>query len=67
MTTQSSEVDRILDLAREMTGDEKRAEVWLNSQPIPGWAGKTGLDLLREGKGAEIIVYLEAVRASVYS
>lgn len=58
---------RIVAMAAEMSGDEGRAAIWLKHQPLPGWGGKTALDLLREGKSGAVLDYLESVRAGVYS
>jgi hypothetical protein len=58
---------RIIAMAAEMAGDEGRAAIWFKHQPLPGWGGKTALDLVREGKGAKVLDYLESVRAGVYS
>lgn len=58
---------RILVLASEMTGETGRAVIWFKHQPIPGWGGKTGYDLVREKKVEKVIAYLEAVRAGVYA
>lgn len=58
---------RIIAMAAEMAGDEGRAAVWFKHQPLPGWGGKTALDLVREGKGTKVLDYLESVRAGVYS
>lgn len=62
-----SPVVRILAMAAEMTGGQDRAAIWFKHQPIPGWAGKTAYDLVREGKADRVIAYLEAVRAGVYA
>jgi hypothetical protein len=62
-----SPVVRILALAGEMAGGEDRAVIWFKHQPIPGWAGKTASDLVREGKSEKVMAYLEAVRAGVYA
>lgn len=58
---------RIFAMATEMAGDEGRAAIWFKHQPLPGWGGKTALDLVRDGKGAKVLDYLESVRAGVYS
>lgn len=58
---------RIIAMAAQMAGDEGRAAIWFKHQPLPGWGGKTALDLVREGKGATVLDYLESVRAGVYS
>lgn len=62
-----SPVVRILSMAAEMAGGDERAAVWFKHQPIPGWAGKTAYDLVREQKAGKVIAYLEAVRAGVYA
>lgn len=62
-----SPVVRILAMAGEMSGDERRAAIWFKHQPIPGWAGKTAYDLVREGKASKVLAYLEAVRSGVYA
>ena len=33
-------VVRVLAMASEMTGDDRRAAIWFKHQPIPGWGGK---------------------------
>lgn len=62
-----SPVVRILAMAGEMAGGEDRAVIWFKHQPIPGWAGKTACDLVREGKAEKVLAYLEAVRSGVYA
>jgi antitoxin Xre/MbcA/ParS-like protein len=58
---------RILALASEMAGDDRRAAIWFKHQPIPGWSGKTAYDLVRERKADKVLAYLEAVRSGVYA
>jgi hypothetical protein len=62
-----SPVVRILAMAGEMAGGEERAALWFKHQPIPGWAGKSAYDLVREGKADNVLAYLEAVRSGVYA
>jgi hypothetical protein len=62
-----SPVVRIIAMAGEMSGDESRAAGWFKHQPIPGWAGKTACDLVRERKADKVIAYLEAVRSGAYA
>ena len=58
---------RILSMAAEMAGGQGRAAVWFKHQPIPGWAGKTAYDLVRDGEADRVLAYLESVRAGVYA
>ena len=62
-----SPIVRILALAAEMAGDDPRAAIWFKHQPIPGWAGKTAYELVRERKADKVLAYLEAVRSGVYA
>ena len=62
-----SPVARIVAMASEMAGGDERAALWFKHQPIPGWAGKTAYDLVREGKANKVLAYLEAVRSGVYA
>ena len=62
-----SGVVRVLAMAGEMAGSEERAAIWFKHQPLPGWAGKTAYDLVREGKADKVLAYLEAVRSGVYA
>lgn len=58
---------RIIAMAADMAGDEGRAAIWFKHQPLPGWGGKTALDLVRDGKAGTVLDYLESVRAGVYA
>lgn len=58
---------RIIAMAAEMAGDDGRAAIWFKHQPLPGWGGKTALDLVHEGKAEKVLDYLESVRAGVYA
>lgn len=62
-----SPIVRIVAMAAEMAGGEQRAALWFKHQPIPGWAGMTALDLVREKKADKVLAYLEAVRSGIYA
>ncbi|MDF2810632.1 MAG: transcriptional regulator [Microvirga sp.] len=57
---------RILALAEEMTGDDRRTATWFTQQSIPAWAGKTASELVVQGRAETVRNYLESVRAGVY-
>jgi hypothetical protein len=57
---------RILALAEEMTGDDRRTATWFTQQSIPAWAGKTASELVIQGRAETVRNYLESVRAAVY-
>jgi len=58
---------RILKMAEELAGDEQRAVIWFEEQPIPGWDGKTAYDLVQGGKADQVLDYLETVKSGVYA
>ena len=63
-----TERERILTIAAEMTGGDRAAATdWLQNHQIPGHAGKTGDQLIDEGKAESVASYLEAVHAGVYA
>ena len=45
----------------------REAEEWYREQPLPGLSGSTAMELVEQGRGAELIEYLAAVDAGVYS
>lgn len=59
--------ERILSLAAELTGCDRDAEAWFNHHPIPGWAGKTAADLVRDGRSSQVFDYLLSVQHGVYA
>jgi uncharacterized protein (DUF2384 family) len=61
------EAERILAMAADMTGGKDQAAYWFEHQPIPGWAGRTTCDLVREGKAHKVLAYLKATRSGVYA
>ena len=67
VTRKDQDVKRILEMAAEMAGGEDQAAIRFKHQPIPGWAGKTAYDLVREGKADKVLAYLEATRAGIYA
>jgi hypothetical protein len=62
-----SPIVRILELASERAGDDQRAAIWFKHQPIPGWAGKSAYDLVRERKADKVLAYLEAMQSGAYA
>lgn len=58
---------RIMALAAEIAGDEQRAKHWFRQQPIPGFAGRTARDLVRDGEADAVVDYLESVRAGTFA
>ncbi len=58
---------KILTIAIDMTGDERRALLWMKYDAIPGLGYKTPLDLIEEGKSDWVVGHMENVRNGVYA
>lgn len=51
---------RVLAVATEMTGDEKRAVFLLRNEPLRAFGYKTAVTLVQEGRSDDVIAYLES-------
>lgn len=40
---------------------------WYRTQPLPGFGGKTSMDLVNQGRGAEVMDCLDAVAAGIHA
>lgn len=52
---------RVLAVATEMTGDEKRAVFLLRNEPLRSFGYKTADALIQEGRADAVIAYLESL------
>lgn len=52
---------RVLTVAAEMTGDEKRAAFLLRNEPLRAFGYKTADTLIQEGRADAVIAYLESL------
>lgn len=43
------------------------AYAWIRSQPLPGLSGMTPMQLIQDGRAAEVLEYVDAVDAGVYA
>lgn len=43
------------------------AYAWIRSQPLPGFSGKTAMQLIQDGRAEEVLEYVDAVDAGVYA
>ncbi|MEO0764050.1 MAG: antitoxin Xre/MbcA/ParS toxin-binding domain-containing protein, partial [Pseudomonadota bacterium] len=48
-------------------GSALMAYAWYRSEPLPGFAGMTAMQLVREGKAAEVLDFIDAVDAGVHA
>jgi hypothetical protein len=59
--------DQILLRVRNRFASAGEALAWYQHAQVPGFAGKTAQDLVCAGRGQEVIDYLLAVDAGVYT
>ncbi|MDR0781319.1 MAG: MbcA/ParS/Xre antitoxin family protein [Pseudomonadales bacterium] len=52
---------RVLAIATEMTGDEKRAVFLLRNEPLRAFGYKTADAMIQEGRADDVIAYLESL------
>jgi len=52
---------RVLAVATEMTGDEKRAAFVLGNEPLSAFGHKTADALVQDGQADKVIAYLESL------
>ena len=43
------------------------AYAWYRSEPLAGFSGRTAMQLVQEGRAAEVLEYIDAVDAGVYA
>jgi hypothetical protein len=52
---------RVLTIATEMTGNERRAEWLMRNEPLRTFGGKTIETLIQEGRTDDVIAYLNSL------
>ncbi len=60
------EMVEILNRVEPRFGSALLAYAWYRSQPLAGFAGLTAMHLVREGRAAEVMDYIDAVDAGVH-
>jgi hypothetical protein len=43
------------------------AYAWYRSEPIPGFAGQTAMELVQTGRAGDVLAYIDAVNAGVHA
>lgn len=61
------EMVEILNRVEPRFGSALVAYAWYRSEPLPGFDGQTAMQLIREGRAAEVMEFLEAVDAGVHA
>ncbi|MCC5969164.1 MAG: DUF2384 domain-containing protein [Pararhodobacter sp.] len=61
------ELVEILNKVEPRFGSELMAYAWFRSEPLPGFDGRTAMQLVQEGKAQQVLEYIDAVDAGVYA
>lgn len=62
------EVMRVLaDAADLLDGSTGRAVLWFLHQPLAGFAGRTAMELMRDGHGEAVLKHLHMLRDGAYA
>ncbi|MDD7973986.1 MbcA/ParS/Xre antitoxin family protein [Roseinatronobacter alkalisoli] len=61
------ELVEILNKVEPRFGSELMAYAWYRSEPLPGFDGRTAMQLVKEGKAQQVLEYIDAVDAGVFA
>lgn len=57
----------IIEKIEPRFGSADLARNWYRSEPLPGFSGQTAEQLVSAGRGVEVLDYIAAVDAGIYS
>ena len=61
------DTDDVLKVIEPRFGSAQLACAWYQSEPLPGFGGRTAIQLVEEDRAREVLEYLDAVDAGVYA
>lgn len=61
------EMIEIVNKVEPRFGSALMAYAWYRSEPLPGFAGQTAMQLVRNGRADEVLDYIDAVDAGVHA
>ena len=61
------EMVEILNRVEPRFGSALLAYAWYRSEPLTGFGGFTAMQLVREGRAAEVMDYIDAVEAGIHA
>ncbi len=61
------ELVEVLNKVQPRFGSALIAYAWYRSEPLAGFDGQTAMQLVRDGKAQQVLDYIDAVDAGVYS
>ncbi|WP_299695102.1 MbcA/ParS/Xre antitoxin family protein [uncultured Tateyamaria sp.] len=57
----------VLNKVQPRFGSDLIAYAWFRSEPLAGFDGRTAMQLVQDGKAQQVLEYIDAVDAGVYS
>lgn len=61
------EMAEIVNKVEPRFGSAPMAYAWYRSEPLPGFSNMTAMQVVRDGRADEILVYIDAVDAGVHA
>jgi hypothetical protein len=61
------EMVEVINKVEPRFGSTLMAYAWYRSEPLPGFSGQTAMQLVRSGRGEEVLEYIDAVDAGVHA
>ncbi|WP_339773133.1 MbcA/ParS/Xre antitoxin family protein [uncultured Pseudosulfitobacter sp.] len=61
------ELVEVLNKVTPRFGSELMAYAWYRSEPLPGFDGRTAMQLVQDGKAGQVLDYIDAVDAGVFA
>ena len=61
------EMVEVLNKVEPRFGSELLAYAWYRSEPLPGFAGQTAMQLVKDGRANDVLDYVDAVDAGVHA
>ncbi|AZO28455.1 MULTISPECIES: antitoxin Xre/MbcA/ParS toxin-binding domain-containing protein [unclassified Mesorhizobium] len=61
------ELVEIVNKVEPRFGSALMAYAWYRSEPLPGFSGRTAMQLVREGRADEVLDFIDAVDAGIYA
>lgn len=61
------EMIEIINKVEPRFGSTLMAYAWYRSEPLPGFSGQTAMQLVRSGRADDVLDYVDAVDAGVYT
>lgn len=61
------EVAEIINKVEPRFGSALMAYAWYRSEPLPGFSGRTAMQLVRDGRASDVLDYIDAVDAGIHA